>query len=185
MSAILLNINMSTQASVPDNKNFLSPIGFRFSMQRLPHVNYFCSSASIPNVSLATIENVENPFVKLPVPGSKLTYNILNLRFHIDEDMKNYQEIFNWLVSLGFPDSYDQHPRIQRASPTSAADPVYSDGSLMIMTNQYKPNIEVKFTDMYPVDLSSVEFDIAQDDIQYLSADVTFAYRKYELITVE
>ena len=32
----------------PKNKNFLSPVGFKFIMSRTPNVDYFCQSASIP-----------------------------------------------------------------------------------------------------------------------------------------
>ena len=32
----------------PKNKNFLSPVGFKFIIGRTPNVDYFCQSASIP-----------------------------------------------------------------------------------------------------------------------------------------
>jgi len=172
----------SIQATVPDNKSFLSPIGFRFSMKRLPHVNYFCTSASIPSMALGSIDTFDTPFIKVPVPGDKLTFSPFTIRFRIDEDMKNYQEIYDWMEALGYPDRFEQRRAIQR-STTSIGD-VYSDGSLMIMTNQYRPNIEVKFVDMYPIDLSSVDFSVEESDVTYLQADATFVYRKYDLITV-
>ncbi len=173
---------MAIQASLPDNKSFLSPIGFQFSVKRLPHVNYFCTNASIPTLSLSSIDTFETPFIKIPVPGDKLTFGTLSLRFRIDEDMKNYQEIYNWMIGLGYPDRYEQRRAIQRTQ-TNIGE-VYSDASLMIMTNQYRPNIEVKFEDMYPIELSSVDFNIEETDIVYLQADATFAYRKYDLNSV-
>ena len=105
----------SIQASVPDNKSFLSPIGFQFSVKRLPHVNYFCTNASIPNVSLTALE-VETPFIKIPVPGDKLSFGAFNIRFRVDEDMRNFQEIFDWMVALGYPDRYEQRRSIQRST---------------------------------------------------------------------
>ncbi len=171
----------SIQASVPDNKSFLSPIGFQFSVKRLPHVNYFCTNASIPNVSLTALE-VETPFIKIPVPGDKLSFGAFNIRFRVDEDMRNFQEIFDWMVALGYPDRYEQRRSIQRS--TIDMGDVYSDASLMIMTNQYRPNIEVKFLDIYPIELSSLDFNIEETDLVYLQGDATFAYRKYELNTV-
>jgi hypothetical protein len=175
---------MALQASQPDNKNFLSPIGFRFSIQKLPHVNYFCTSASLPSVSLAQIDTITNPFIKLPVPGDKLDFGELRLAFRIDEDLKNFQEIYAWMESIGYPDNFDQRTPHQRPNPKQSGETVYSDASLVVTTNQYKPNIEVKFTDLYPVELSSVEFNIEQNDIEYLNAEVAFVYRKYELLTI-
>lgn len=159
----------------PTNKSLLSPIGFRFSIQKLPHVNYFCTSASIPDMSLGRIDTVTNPFNKLPIPTTKLDFSDLSIKFKVDEDMKNYREIFDWMIELGFPDNYEQKSKW--------AD-TYSDASLIIMTAQYQPNIEVKFIDLYPTNLASLEFDIAGTDIEHLSGDVTFAYRSYEINSI-
>lgn len=176
---------MALQSSQPDNKNFLSPIGFQFSIQKLPHVNYFCTTATIPEVNIGTIDQLDTPFIRLPEPGDKLDFGELNLRFRIDEDMKNYQEIFDWLISLGYPDNFEQRAIHRRANPQNvSSETIFSDASLIIMTNQYRPNIEVKFVDMFPLNLTSVEFNVEQTDIEYLSADVSFRYRSYSINTI-
>jgi hypothetical protein len=175
---------MAYQNSQPENKNFLSPIGFKFSIQRLPHVNYFCTSAELPDIAMGQIDTVDNTFIKLPIPGDKLQFGLLNLRFRVDEDMKNFREIYDWLIGLGFPDNFQQSAALRQGTPVNPQGDVYSDGSLIITTSSFKPNIEVKFIDMYPVTLSSVAFDIEQTDVEYLMADVNFAYRKYELTTI-
>ena len=159
----------------PTNKSLLSPIGFRFTIQKLPHVNYFCTAASIPDMALGRIDSVTNPFNKLPIPSTKLEFSDLSIKFKIDEDMKNYREIFDWMNASGFPDSYDQKSKW--------AD-TYSDASLIIMTSQYQPNIEIKFIDLYPSNLASVEFDISGSDIEFLSGDVTFNYRSYQINSI-
>lgn len=175
---------MALQGSQPENKSFLSPIGFRFAIKRLPHVNYFCTSAELPDISMGQIDTVENTFIKLPVPGDKLVFGLLNLRFRVDEDMKNFQEIYDWLIGLGYPDNFDQSAAIRNASGLLPQGDVYSDGSLIITTSNFQPNIEAQFVDMYPVSLSSVSFNIEVSDVDYLQADVNFAYRKYKLTTL-
>lgn len=172
---------MSAQASDPINKSFLSPVGFKFTMQRLPHVNYFSTGAAIPDVSLGQLQT-EAPFVKLPQPGDKLTFSNFELTFRVDEDMRNYREIFDWLIALGYPDNFLQRSAITRTA-ISTGD-VFSDGSLIITTAAYQPNIEVKFIDMYPVSLSTLNFNIEQTDIEYVQATATFAYRRYELTSL-
>lgn len=167
----------------PENKNFLSPIGFQFAIQKLPHVTYFCTNATIPAVTMGQIETLENPFVRLPIPGEKLQYGDFSVRFRIDEDLKNYQEIYDWMLTLGYPDNFDQAATRQRASNKPGAT-VYSDASMIITTNQYKPNVNVKFIDLYPTSISGVDFTVEETDVQYLLADVTFRYRKFELSTV-
>ncbi len=160
----------------PTNKSLLSPIGFRFQIQKLPHVNYFCTAASIPDMSLGRIDTVTNPFNKLPIAGDKMEFSDLSLKFRVDEDMKNYREIVDWMTGLGFPDNYEQRKLLTEP---------YSDASLIIMTSQYQPNIEVKFIDLYPTNIASLEFDISQSDIEYLTGDVTFTYRSYQITSID
>jgi ribosomal 50S subunit-recycling heat shock protein len=173
---------MSALDSNPSNKSFLSPIGFRFTMQRLPHVNYFCTQASIPDVTLGQPQ-IENVFIKLPQPGDKLSYSPINIVFRVSEDLANYREIYNWMEALGFPDNFAQRRSLAGAAYTNGD--VFSDGSLIITTAAYKPNIEVKFTDMFPISLSTLDFTVENTDVEYLQATATFAYRKYDLITLE
>jgi hypothetical protein len=175
---------MALQGSQPENKSFLSPIGFKFTIKRLPHVNYFCTSAAIPDITMGQIDTVENTFIKLPVPGDKLVFSLLNLNFRVDEDLKNFREIYDWLIGLGYPDNFTQSRAVRTATPLLPQGDVYSDGSLIVTTGSFKPNIEVKFVDMYPVSLSSLDFNLEQTDVEYLSASVSFAYRKYELTTI-
>lgn len=172
------------ECAQPSNKNFLSPIGFQFAIQRIPHVTYFCTVATVPEMTMGQIDQLETPFIRMPQPGDKLRFGELSLRFRIDEDMKNFREIYDWMIGLGYPDNFDQRIPIQRASLQTSDQTVFSDASLIVLTNQYKPNIEVKFIDLYPTSLSSVEFNVEQTDVEYLNADVSFVYRKYELNTI-
>lgn len=165
----------------PDNKNFLSPVGFQFSIQKLPHVQYFCTRASIPDITLGAVD-LENQFIRLPIPGDKLTFGQLDLSFQIDEDMKNFTEVYDWMITLGYPDNFQQRALHQRTNQkTTSNETVYSDASLIVLTNQYKPNIEIKFVDIYPTSLSTLDFNVQESDIEYLTGTVSFAYRKYEL----
>lgn len=171
------------QNTQPANKSFLSPIGFRFGVQRLPHVNYFCTAATIPDITLSDPTPQTNPFNTMPVPGDKLTFGQLSLTFRVDEDMKNFTEIYDWLIGLGYPDDFKQAAAFGRTKDDTGN--IYSDGSMIVTTAAMNPNIEIKFTDLYPTNLSSLEFNIEQTDVDYLQAQVTFNYRKYELTTIK
>ena len=41
----------------------------------------------------------------LPIPGDKMEFEDLNVRFLVDENLENYMEIQNWMRGLGFPES--------------------------------------------------------------------------------
>jgi hypothetical protein len=165
------------------NRNFLSPVGFKFLLAKEPKVDFFCNSASIPQISLSILQQ-PNYLKDLDVPGGKLQYEDLNLRFIVDEDMENYMAIHKWLTGLGFPETTQQYVELitdenQEQEPLEA----FSDASLFILDSNFKTNAKVNFKDLFPVSLSSLEFDSTQTDVQYFTANVTFKYTVYNIDT--
>lgn len=171
-----------TTTTEPSNQNFLSPLGFRFQLSRTPKTNYFVQSVTLPSVSLGQFD-IQDPFVKLPLPGTKLEFDTLNLTFAVSEDMENYLEIYNWLMGLGFPENFGQYAALSRQSPDLApkATDVYSDASLVVMSSNHNPNVKVNFQEMFPISLSDLTFDSTLTDVEYLKATVTFRYRMYTI----
>ena len=81
------------------NKNFLSPTGFKFVLNRAPKVVFFSNQANIPGLNLGTTE--QNTYLTdIPVPGDKIQFQDLNLRFLVDEDLENFTEMYNWIDSI-------------------------------------------------------------------------------------
>ena len=93
---------MDSTLFTPNNKNFLSPVGFKFVIGRTPNVDYFCQSASIPPVEIGSKE-IQTPVKDYEIPGDKMTFGDLNLSFLVNEDLDNYYEIYKWLKGLTTP----------------------------------------------------------------------------------
>jgi hypothetical protein len=86
------------------NRNFLSPAGFRFTLAKEPKAAFFCNAVRIPEITLPVA--TQPSYLKdIDVPGEKLTYGDLTIKFLIDENLENYMAIHNWLTGLGFPES--------------------------------------------------------------------------------
>ena len=75
-----------------ENRNFLSPIGFKFTIDRMRGVEFFCQSASIPSISLGSADTGTR-LNKIKNPGDELMYEDLFLRFLVDENMKNWYQV--------------------------------------------------------------------------------------------
>lgn len=170
---------MSVIDNQPVNQSFLSPLGFKLQVKKTPHVNYFVQSVEMPSVSLGTAD-VETPFTKVPFPGTKLTFGNLQFTFKVDEDMKNYLEIYEWLKAVGFPDNFAQYSNIAGAALASG-DGVFSDITMVVLSSAMNPNMEVTFYDCFPVDLSGLSFDSTPADVEYVTATATFANRRFEV----
>ena len=90
-----------------DNRNFLAPTGFKFSLKRSPGVAFFCNQANIPSLDLG-IASQPSYLKDIDVPGDKIQFGDLTLRFLVDEDLVNYMEIQNWIRGLGYPESLQE-----------------------------------------------------------------------------
>ena len=86
----------------PTKLDYAEPTKFRFSISKLPKVEYFCTAANIPGISLGSAEQ-PTPLKDIPIPGDKLSYDNLEITFLIDENLENYREIHGWLTGIGFP----------------------------------------------------------------------------------
>ena len=56
-----------------------------------------------------------------------------------------------------------------------------SDGTLIIYNSNFNPVASVSFTGMFPVSLSTIEFDAKATDVEYVTASVTFKYTHYTI----
>ena len=188
----------------PTKLDYASPTQFRFSIIKLPKVEYFATAANIPGIQLGQA-NQPTPLKDVPIPGDKLEYDNLNITFLVDENLENYREIHGWLTGLGFPKDNEQFRNLQNAGsdrfPTTKNTGLnkelgqirkavqddgglYSDATLFVLTSKNNANLEVRFRDLYPVSLSGLDYNQQETDIQYLTANVTFAYKIYEFATV-
>ena len=86
------------------NKNFLSPIGFVFVLDKAKKVSFLCQKAEIPSLTLGSVNIPTRGMVPIPVEGN-IQYGALNLEFKVDEDLRNYMELHNWIRALGTPQS--------------------------------------------------------------------------------
>ena len=168
-----------------DNRNFLAPTGFKFSLKRSPGVAFFCNQANIPSLDLGIA--IQPTYLKdIDVPGDKIQFGDLTLRFLVDEDLVNYMEIQNWIRGLGYPESLQEFDRLENEAVLPgnfgrAGDNIYSDGTLQILSSNLVAKFNVNFKDMFPYSLSTITFDATDTDIEYFTADVSFKYTIYNL----
>lgn len=168
------------------NRNYLSPVGFKFVITKAPKADFFSNSASIPGINLGFALQ-PNYLRDIPVAGDKLTFEDFTLSFFVDENLENYMEVQNWLRGLGYPDSVEEFIDLKK-DDTYTPDPSaknalneYSDATLIVYNSSFNEIVKVKFRDVFPVSLSTINFDASVGDIDYVTADATFKYSIYDI----
>jgi len=169
------------------NRNFLSSVGFRFTLNRARKVSFFANSANIPGMNLGVTE--QPTYLKnIDIPGDKISFNDFTLRFLVDENLENYMQIQNWMRGLGYPESLNEIFDLQSETKNnigyeSNSMNIYSDGTLQVVNSNNRVQFEVVFEDMFPYDLSDLEFDATSEETRYFTAEVAFKYTIYNIVT--
>ena len=188
-------------ARQPTELDYADPTKFKFSITKLPKVEFFTTAANLPGINLGEAV-LPTPFKQVPVMGDDLTFDNLEITFLVDEKLENYRELHQWLVGIGFPKSRTQFSSFKKEesstfpTPTgvtgdsrntgtpSGVQAMFGDATLTIMTSKNNPVIEVRFSDLYPVALSGLAFNQQETDVTYLTATATFTYKLYEMFTI-
>ncbi len=170
---------MSAIDNTPENKNFLSPLNFKFSLKRAPHVNFFIQKVNVPSLGLPVVV-FPNPMVNIPIPGEHLSYGDLDVTFKVDEDLQNYLEIHNWIKSLGKPQTFEQYKTIA-AKNEYTGEGLRSDISLMVLSSTKSANFEIVFAEAHPISLSGLVFNTTDDNVNYVEASASFKYTYYDI----
>ena len=183
------NISQPPEARVGgiENRNFLSPIGFQFSIAKMPGVDFFCQAANIPQITCdpVPIGSVVNKYY---MPGDELMYEPLFIRFLVDENMKNWYQCHDWMRKIATPVTqkeftYDRkklESQWKTADSNAIQDDWKSDCSLIVLSSNYAPVAEFIFKDAFPITLSTLNFDASVPDISYFTAEISLRYDYYD-----
>tara|TARA_B100000902_G_scaffold292563_1_gene278989 strand:+ start:427 stop:1005 length:579 start_codon:yes stop_codon:yes gene_type:complete len=185
------NITNVTEGSWSENNpnelDYLRPNAFKFQIHNIPNTNYFCNAANIPEMNLPPAIQ-PTPFVDVGNPGDKIEFGTLMIRFLIQEDMKNYKELYDWMVGLGFPQDYLQSEEWSNKQDYRFPDVTNyqaqkqkSDATLILLDSNNNPKINITFVDSFPISLQGLDFEISTGSTEYMQGVAMFKYSYYEL----
>jgi hypothetical protein len=158
------------------SKNFLSPHGFRFVLQRAPNIEFFCQEANIPDISIEDITQ-PTPMQGIWRPGTKTVFSPIAITFTVDEEMENYKEIFHWITGLAPTKNSSVYDTLNKTE-----EGIVSDATLLILTSNHNEGLSVDFENIFPTTLSELQFRSTDADITYTTATATFRYTRFSFI---
>jgi hypothetical protein len=153
----------------PSTTNLLQPTKYLVSFPEISETIYFCQKANIPGVTLNPALQV-TPNLDLYHSGTKIEYNTFDITFMVNEDLSAWTSIYNWMKDLSSVESsYTQRQESKKQA------------ILTVMSNLNNPKMRVKFTNIFPLSLSDLEFDTTQSAEEHIVATATFRYDWFDL----
>ena len=175
---------MSALDRNPTNPNVLQPNKFILNFARAPSMQYFCQSVSIPGIALSEVPQ-NTPFVDVYVPGEKAIYDMLSVTFLIDEELKAWTEMHDWIRAMTFPTNFDEYKNLGRlnriAGATQSPKPQYSDASITVLSSSNTPYFKFKFYDCFPTSVSQFILSATDSPDTTMSADATFRFSYFDI----
>lgn len=168
--------------NTPENKNFLSPLNYKFQIKRSPHVNFFTQKVNLPGFRIPEVIS-PNPLVRIPYSGEHILFEDLEITFKVDEDLQNYLEIYNWLTALGKPENFQQYAQIQNKKIESG-EGLFSDISLTVLNSSKLSNYEFIYIDAFPISISKLNFNSVDTDVNYMECSVIFKYTYFNVVKI-
>jgi len=185
----------------PTELDYASPTQFRMIINQLPKVEFFITAANVPGINLGEAI-FPTPLKQIPMQGDEITFENLSISFLVDKKLENYKELHDWLIGIGFPQSRQQFSDFRSTTanrststrgvstdigdvkPATPISPMFSDATLTILSNKNNPVVEIRFEELSPVALGSLNFDQEATDVLYLKTTADFNYKYYQIVTL-
>jgi hypothetical protein len=173
-------VNSKVQISdeeLTTNLNYLQPTGFKVVIDRTkyPNMEYFVQSVSHPGASLAPVELPVRRITSVPLAGDKMTFTEVSFSIILDENMKSYKEMFNWMTRIV---NDGQVSGLERGTGT----PTYADITLHVLSSHNNTTQKVRYLDCVPTSLGNIEFTSTTGDVTYLTFDASFRFSQFEIV---
>jgi len=169
-------------ARQPNILDYAQNSQFRVTFPNFPISEYFCTEINVPGVTMAQVDRPSS-LANIPMVGDTLAYENFTMTFIVDEELKNFQEIYDWMVNMGFPYKHSQYKSKERADGMDQrkGDRVlYDDLLITILSSKNNPVVRCKLFEAFPISLSGLTYTQTNPDVEYLTASVEFAYMYYE-----
>jgi hypothetical protein len=166
----------------PVDQNLLQSSTFQVSFSRLPYIQFFCQEVNIPGI-MTNPAKQDTPFVTAPLPADHMTYEYFSMTFVVDEALWSWTSVQDWLKGIAIPESFQQYKdlSIQQRLQMRTKQPQYSDAILTVFSNKNNPILSVQFTDMFPINLSGIQFSTRVDAATIITARATFGFTNYDI----
>jgi len=154
---------------------------FKYQFDKIPHVDYFAYSVNLPGITGGEIIQ-PSPLLDIKIAGDKLIFDPLVINFIVNEDLKNYIEIQDWMFGIYKPlDTTQYRNQLVKNPNLTNNQNKYGNCTLFILSNKQNPIVKVTFHDCFPTALSPLQFDSSITDAVAMTCDVTLSYFYYTI----
>jgi len=155
------------------NINYLQPTGFRMLIdrRRFSNVSFFVRSVDHSSITTNEAPAPFRKYTSIPQLPDTYTYSALDVTLIMDEDMKSYIELLNWMKQ-----NVDENPKSFEDEEPSRADLV-----LTILSSKNNLNKTITYQDAFPTSIGGITMEASADGGDVITYTASFAFSKFEI----
>ena len=210
ISTTPIRYRIGTAGSTTINPTAREPVVFDYAQSNqfkvylpiFPLTEWFVISCNIPGITMGQ-GVVPTPLTDVPFIGDKLTYDQFSMTFMVDEKLKNFIELHDWLVNMAAPQKNQQfmartsdyvldtgqrtkfYTDIEGVSTEMTGNTsdreLYCDIQIFILSSKNNPVTKFTLQNAFPVSLSALDYSIQDADTNYIQCNVSFAFPFYTI----
>ena len=163
------------------NFNYLQPTSFKLVIDRTnyPNLEFFCQDFTHAGVIMNTADLGYKKIAAIPFIGDKLTYNEMIANIILDEDMKAYTEMHDWMRRILDEDNVTAIDRFRNAN----LPPAQSDITLSILSSHNNPVVRIKYRDCIPTALTDIQFQSTGGGTEFITFGASFRFTYFDILT--
>ena len=210
ISTTPIRYKIGTGGSTTINPTAREPVVFDYAQSNqfkvylpiFPLTEWFVVSCNIPGVTMGQ-GVVATPLTDVPFIGDKLTYDQFSMTFLVDEKLKNFIELHDWLINMAAPQKTSQfmartsdyvldagqrtkfYTDIEGVSTEVTGNTsdreLYCDIQIFILSSKNNPVAKFTLQNAFPVSLSALDYSSQDSDTNYVQCNVSFAFPFYTI----
>ena len=155
-----------------DYTNNAIPTSFNMAIKDIQGVVFNLTNYTHPSVSLGQAQ-LSHKDASFKLPSNVITYDDLNLSFIVDEQLKNYLEVYSWML---------------RCKPLVGSPKLIHelrDITVYVLDSHKQPVLKFTYKDAFPTNLGALAYATNVSDTDVLTCDTTLAYQSFAVERVE
>lgn len=145
--------------------NFMSTDNWLLSIPGEEEMVYGVRTFTLPGMTLGNISMPSTSNIIPQLNGDKIVFDPLNLTFLVDENLKNYQKMIDWLMQNSNSDI-----------------PVTKDITLTVLNNaKLTQGLAIRFVNAFPISLTAIDFD-PEGELEQVESSVTLVFDYFTVV---
>lgn len=165
-------------ATLTTNINYLQPTGFKLVLDRenYPNLEFFAQSVMHPEMMLNPSEMPFRKIARVAIAGGTIDYGELSVNIIIDEDMKAYIEMHDWMRRLVDNNLKGPLDRDDTTVPSTC------DITLSVLNSNNNVVKQIRYLEAVPSVLGSISFEATSAGVEFLTCQMSFRFSIFELV---